>query len=108
MPELNEILLTQIDQNIKGKGWSFAYHCITMIRSICKFYPQHIPDIFGKYGMPLLELFNNGARQNIKNIIKLLSEIFEQGQNIDIETLVSGFLPAIVKKAAIEGPGQLK
>lgn len=108
MPELNEMLLQQLDQNIKGKGWSITYQCITMIRAICKFYPQHIPDIFGKYGMVLLELFNNSATQNIKNIIKLLSEIFEQGQNINIETLVSGFLPAIIKRAATESTGQLK
>jgi hypothetical protein len=79
-----------------------------MIRAICKFYPQHIPDLFGKYGMTLLELFNNGATQNIKNIIKLLSEIFEQGQNLNIENLVSGFLPAVIKRAAAESTGLLK
>lgn len=106
-PELNEGLLNQIDANIKGLHWSATYQCITMIRGICKAYPQHIPDIFVKYGMTLLDLFNNGATQNIKNILKLLREIFMQGQNINIETLVGAFLPLIVKKAAVES-GQIK
>lgn len=108
VPELSEGLLCQIDANIKGTHWSVTHQCITMIRGICKAYPQHIPDIFGKYGMTLLDLFNNGATQNLKNIIKLLSEVFEQGQTINIETLVSGFLPLIVKKAANESAGQIK
>ncbi len=79
-----------------------------MIRAICKAYPQHISDIFGKYGMVLLDLLDNGATQNIKNIIKLLSEIFEQGQTLNIETLVAGFLPLIAKKASSESGGQIK
>jgi hypothetical protein len=107
VPELSEGLLGQIDANIKGTHWSVTHQCITMIRGICKTFPQHIPDIFAKYGMVLLELLNNGTTQNIKNIIKLLSEVFEQGENINIETLVSGFLPIIAKKAAGES-GQIK
>lgn len=71
-----------------------------MIRAICKTYPQHINDLFGKYGMTLLEIFNNGTTLNIKNILKLLTEIFLLGKNIDIETLVAAFLPLIAKKAA--------
>lgn len=72
LPDLNEALLTQIDANIKGTHWSITYQCITMIRAICKTYPQHTHDIFVKYGMVLLELFNNGTTQNVKNIVKLL------------------------------------
>jgi hypothetical protein len=78
-----------------------------MIRSICKYYPEHTADIFVKYGMTLLDLFNNGATLNIKNIFKLLREVFLQGQNINIETLVAAFLPLIVKKAANDS-GQIK
>ncbi len=55
-----------------------------MIRAICKSYPQHTIDIFVKYGMVLLEIFNNGPTQNIKNILKLLMEVFVQGQNMDL------------------------
>ena len=99
-PELNEALLEQLDSNIKGTHWSITFHCITMIRAICKAYPQHISDLFEKYGMVLLEIFNNGTTLNIKNILKLLTEIFLLGKKIKIEALVAAFLPAIAKKAA--------
>lgn len=78
-----------------------------MIRGICKAYPQHVLDIFVKYGMVLLDIFNNGATQNIKNMLKLLREIFIQGQTLNIESLVAAFLPPILKKAATES-GQIK
>lgn len=106
--DLSQDLLTHLDTRIKGAHWSATFECISIIRSICKFYPQHILDIFGKYGMVLLDLFDNGATQNIKNIIKLLCELFEQGQVLNIETLVAGFLPLIAKKASNENGGQIK
>lgn len=99
--------MNQIDANIKGTHWSATYQCITMIRGICKAYPQHVLDIFVKYGMVLLDIFNNGATQNIKNMLKLLREIFIQGQTLNIESLVAAFLPPILKKAATES-GQIK
>ena len=83
-PQLNQALLNQIDSNIKGTHWSITYQCITMIRAICKAYPQHTNDIFVKYGMVLLELFNNGTTQNVKNILKLLKEIFLKGQTMNV------------------------
>lgn len=107
-PELSQDLLNQLDAHIKGGNWKMTFECITCIRGICKFYPQHILDIFGKYGMVLLDLLDNGATQNIKNIIRLLCELFEQGQTLNIETLVAGFLPLIVKKASNESGGQIK
>lgn len=55
-----------------------------MIRAICKAYPQHTNDIFVKYGMTLLEFFNNGTTQNVKNILKLLKEIFLKGQTMNV------------------------
>ena len=78
-----------------------------MIRSICKYYPQHITDIFVKYGMTLIEQFTNGTTLNIKNIFKLLREVFMQGRDLNIETLSAAFLPLIVKKAANDS-GQIK
>jgi len=70
--DLNENILNQIDMHIKGAHWNASYQCITMIRSLCKYYPQHIFDFFGKYGMTILELFSNGTTLLIKNILKLL------------------------------------
>ena len=57
--------------------------------------------------MQLLELFTNGATQNIKNIFKLLREVFMQGQNVNVEAVVAAFLPLVVKKAANDS-GQIK
>lgn len=77
-PELNESLLTQLDTHIKGH-WSASHQCITMLRSICKTYPQYIPDIFQKYGPAVLDLFPHAATQLLKNILKLLAEVFNHG-----------------------------
>jgi hypothetical protein len=106
-PQLDEQLLAQIDANIKGGHWYATFQCITMIRGICKAYPQHVPDIFAKYGMALLELFGNAATLNLKNILKLLREVFLLGQTINVETLVAAFLPLLVKRAANDS-GQVK
>jgi hypothetical protein len=51
-----------------------------MIRGICKNYPEYLFLIFEKYGVILTETFDNGTTQNIKNILKLLEEIFIQGR----------------------------
>lgn len=99
-PTLCQDLLDYLDGLVNNGQWTKAFEFITYIRGICKFYPQHISDIFGKYGMVLLGLLDNGATQNIKNIIRLLCELFEQGQTLNIETLVAGFLPLVVKKAS--------
>jgi hypothetical protein len=56
--------------------------------------------MFGRYGMTILDLFNNATTLLIKNILKLLRETFSQGQNINLENCVVAFLPILVKKAA--------
>jgi hypothetical protein len=50
--------------------------------------------------MPLLDLFTNAATQNVKNILHLLREVFQQGRRMNLETIVAAFLPLLVKKAA--------
>jgi hypothetical protein len=55
-----------------------------MIRSICKHYPQFIPDIFGKYGPAILELFTHGATQLLKNILVMLREVFSHGAEVNL------------------------
>jgi len=55
-----------------------------MIRSICKVYPQYIPDIFAKYGPAILDLFNLSKPLVLKNILKLLAEIFMHGLEVNL------------------------
>ena len=73
-----------------------------MIRSICKFYPQYIPDLFTKYGPAILSFFNHTTTQLIKNVLKLLMEIFNNGVEVNLQGCVQAFLPQLVKKAAID------
>ena len=82
-PELNEQLLNKLDSHIKGH-WKDSHQCITMIRSICKFYPQYISDIFIKYGPAILDFFNHSTTLLIKNILKLLMEIFNNGIEVNL------------------------
>ncbi len=57
--------------------------------------------------MTLIDLFNNSTTLNLKNICKLLREVFLMGRDLNIETLTSAFVPLIVKKAANDS-GQVK
>jgi hypothetical protein len=50
--------------------------------------------------MPLLDLFTNGATQNVKNILHLLREVFQHGSRMNLEVIVAAFLPLLIKKAA--------
>ena len=82
-PELNEALLNNIDTFMK-KNWTYCFQCVNVIRSICKFYPQYIPDLFTKYGPAILDLFNHTTTLLIKNVLKLLMEIFNNGVEINL------------------------
>ena len=78
-PELNESLLNTLDTHIKGH-WKDSQQCITMLRPVCKFYPQYIPDIFIKYGPAILDFFNHTTTTVLyKNVLNLLMEIFNCG-----------------------------
>lgn len=99
-PNLDENLLNKIDSSIKGMHWSHSFQCITMIRSISKFYPQYIPDIFARYGHVIVDLLTHGAPLIIKNILKLLGEIFSCGDQVNLEGCITVFLPMLIKKAS--------
>lgn len=106
-PALDENLLLQLDTHIKGLHWSASHQCITMIRSIVKFYPQFIPDLFVKYGPAVMDLLGHAAPLLLKNILKLLREVFNCGSTVNVEGCVSAFLPVLARKAANE-TGQVK
>lgn len=38
----------------------------------------------------------------VKNILKLIKEIFDAGQNINVEKAVYSFLPVLIKKASTD------
>jgi hypothetical protein len=106
-PELDNNLLTNLDQHIKGVHWTASHQCITMLRSIVKYFPQYIPDLFSKYGQPILEMLPNSTPILSKNILRLLKEVFMCGANVNVENCVAAFLPILVRKAASE-TGQMR
>lgn len=73
-----------------------------MLRQINKFYPQYIPDVVNRYSNALLDLFNLGKTQIIKNILRFIKEIFDKGQEFNVEKAVYPFLPLLIKKSATE------
>ena len=83
-PALDDALLDQLNTHIKGKHWAMSFQCVTMIRSICKFHPQHTPNLFTHYGPVLLDLFTHGATQLVKNILRLLIEVFRTGEQVEV------------------------
>jgi hypothetical protein len=76
-----------------------------MLRSICKHYPAYIPDIFAKYGPAILDFFSHTTTALIKNVLKLLLEVFSCGAEVSLEGCVAAFLPQLVKKAAMDSCG---
>ena len=79
-----------------------SFHCVTMIRQINKFFPQYIPDVIDRYGGVLVDLFNHGKTQIYKNILRLIKEVFDMGQQINVEKAVLPFLPLLLKKSVTE------
>jgi hypothetical protein len=94
-PELDNNLLTNLDQHIKGVHWTASHQCITMLRSIVKYFPQY------------LEMLPNSTPILSKNILRLLKEVFMCGANVNVENCVAAFLPILVRKAASE-TGQMR
>lgn len=90
----------KIDQNIKSGNWIDSHQCITVLRQINKFHPNFIPDVINRYSNALLDLFNNGKTQIIKNLLRLVKEIFDAGQSINVEKAVYAFLPILLKKSS--------
>lgn len=73
-----------------------------MIRSICKNFPQYIPDIFAKYGPAVLDLISHPTTQLLKNMLLMLKEIFAHGVEVNLQGCVAAFLPLMAKKAAMD------
>lgn len=101
-PTLDEHLLTTIDCNIKGTNWIQSHHCITMLRQIIKYNPTFIADIVNRYSNPFVDLFTNGKTQIIKNLLRMVKEIFDIGKQVNVERAVYVFLPILLKKSATD------
>jgi len=106
-PALDEQLLNKLDSHIKGH-WTSSHQCVTMIRSICKQYPQYIPDIFTKYGPAILDFFSHNTTILFKNVLKLLMEVFSNGVEVNLQGCVQAFLPPLAKKAAMDSCSIIK
>lgn len=73
-----------------------------MLRQIHKFYPNYIPDIVNRYSNAFLDLFANGKTQITKNLLRMVKEIFDQGQQVNVEKAVYTFLPILLKKSSTD------
>ncbi len=73
-----------------------------MLRQINKYFSQFIPDVVNRYSNALLDLLNNGKTQIVKNILRFIKEIFDRGQEVNIEKAVYPFLPLLLKKSVTE------
>lgn len=71
-----------------------------MIRQINKFHPNFIPDVINRYSNALVDLFAKGKTQITKNLLRLVKQVFDMGQNVNVEKAVYSFLPIIIKKSA--------
>ncbi len=91
-----------IETYIKGHSWSFSYNCITELRKINKYHPEFIPNIIDQYSNTILDLLSTGKTLLIKNILKLMKELFDAGQQVNVEKAVYAFLPILIKKAATD------
>lgn len=61
-----------------------SYHCVTVIRQINKFQPNYIPDVVNRYSNSLSHLFATKKPQMMKNLLRMLKEIFDMGKQINV------------------------
>lgn len=101
-PALDEQLLATIDNNIKCSNWIQSHQCVTMLRRIIKHQPNFIPDIMNQYSNAFVDLFANGKTQIIKNLLRMVKEVFDHGQNTNVERAVYIFLPILLKKSSTD------
>lgn len=73
-----------------------------MIRQIIKYSPNFIPDIVNRYSNPFVDLFTNGKTQIIKNLLRMVKEIFDHGKDSNLEKAVYVFLPILLKKSSTD------
>jgi len=99
---VDEQLLQTIDCNIKSSNWIQSHHCITMVRQVIKYHPDYTADIVNRYSIPFVDLFTNGKTQIIKNLLRMVKEIFDLGRKFNLEKAVFVFLPILLKKASTD------
>ena len=59
-------------------------------------------DVLQRYSNAFVDLFNNGKTQIIKNLLRMVKELFDMGQQINVEKAVYTFFPIILKKSATD------
>lgn len=73
-----------------------------MIRQITKHSPKFIPDLVNRYSNAFVDLFANGKTQIIKNLLRMVKEVFDMGKTVDVERAVYVFLPILLKKSSTD------
>ena len=92
-PPLDNSTLNLIDSKIRGENWIESHQCITGIRSIHKEHPECIFDMMQRYDKAILEIITKGKTQMLKNIFRMLKEIYLMGKTVNVEFCVYAFLP---------------
>ena len=55
---------------------------MTELRKINKFHPEFVPDIIESFSETILELLSTGKPLLVKNIFRLLKELFDAGKEV--------------------------
>ena len=83
-PNLDENLIGQMDMAIKSTQWVEIFNVVTMLRSINRHFPQFTPNVIGKYSGDLLHQLSKGKPKIVKNVEKLIKEVFLIGKQINV------------------------
>lgn len=73
-----------------------------MLRQLIKFTSNFTPDIVNRYSNAFVDLFANGKTQIIKNLLRMVKEIFDMGKTLNVERAVYVFLPILLKKSSTD------
>jgi hypothetical protein len=57
---------------------------VTELRKINKFHPEFVPTIIDSFSETILELLSTGKPLLVKNIFRLLKELFDAGQQVNV------------------------
>lgn len=57
---------------------------MTELRKINKFHPEFVPTIIDSFSETILELLSTGKPLLVKNIFRLLKELFDAGQQVNV------------------------
>lgn len=73
-----------------------------MLRRVIKYQPNFISDIINRYSSTFVDLLTNGKTQIIKNLLRMVKEVFDQGKQTNVEKAVYLFLPILLKKSSTD------